>query len=165
LSIAAVFMAVFFAIPNDAFAHAERLTSRPEAGADLQEAPTELAISFSEPPTGDSVVEVVDGCGNDLVQEVKVQNQDITAQLAKGQPGTWKVQSSVVSGVDGHPTKDSWRFAVAGEADCSQRASGQTADGKEDDGGDFPVIPVVIGAVLVLGVAVMLRVLTGRSAD
>jgi methionine-rich copper-binding protein CopC len=154
---------VAFALP--ASAHAERVSSQPEAGAELQGVPTNLAISFSEPPTGDALLEVLDGCGNDVVQQMKVQNQEITAQFSGGQPGSWTVRTSVVSGVDGHPTKDSWKFSVAGKADCSQEAAGPRDGGEEEDGSSFPVIPVLIGTVVVLLVAVLLRVLTGRSAD
>jgi copper resistance protein C len=154
-----------------ASAHAERIRSEPEEGVKLDAAPAELSISFTEPPTGDANLIVMDGCENDVVQDIHVENMSVSASLGEGQPGTWVVRSTVVSLVDGHQTQDSWTFAVKGSKDCSApndtggeqaRAAG---DEDEDDTSSFPVLPVAIGAVVILGLAALLRVLTGRSSD
>jgi methionine-rich copper-binding protein CopC len=148
-----------------ASAHAERTSSQPEEDQRLNQPPAQLAINFSEPPTGDAAVEVTDGCGNDVVGNREVQNQEITARLADGQPGRWKVTTTVVSGVDGHQTRDSWNFTVTGKADCSQAAGPTEAEDEEDTGGDFPVVLVLAVGLGVLIVAFGLRLLTGRSSD
>ena len=172
LSLFGAVAAVILAVPlqTTAYAHAERIKSSPEEGAKLDEVPTQMAIGFSEPPTGDSNLEVTDGCGNDVIDELKVANQQVSASLTDGQPGKWNVRSSVVSGLDGHPTKDSWSFTVSGQKDCSAgggEGGGGRAGGDEDDAEEssFPVVPVALGALAVLAVAVLLRVLTGRSND
>ena len=163
LLIVAIFIVTMSSVAS---AHAERTSSQPEEGARLDQVPTTLAIDFSEPPTGDAVLEVLDGCGNDVVETLNVQNQEISAELLEGQPGRWSVTSTVVSGIDGHQTKDSWKFAVAGKADCSEAAAGSGERGpQEEEDSDFPIIPVVAGAIGVLVVAVLLRVMTGRSED
>lgn len=153
-----------------ASAHAERLGSQPEEGARLKKAPTSISIDFTEPPTGDARLEVLDGCGDDVVQAVEVANRNITSPLQDGEPGDWKVTSTVVSGIDGHQTKDSWSFEVAGQKDCSQgggagEGGGEAAGDEQDDGSSLPVIPIALGAAGVLAVALLLRMLTGRSDD
>lgn len=149
-----------------AFAHAERVSSHPEEGDRLKEAPSKVSIEFSEPPAADASLQVVDGCGNDVAGEVQVANQGISVPIDGGQPGKWKVDSTVVSGLDGHETRDSWTFSVGGKADCSQGGGGGRArGGGDEDESSFPVIPVVIGAVVVLAVALLLRAVTGRSED
>lgn len=164
--VAAVLAAVFLqAAP--ASAHAERSASTPKEGATVAAPPKTLEITFTEPPTGDAVVEVVDGCRRDVVADVQVQNFDITADLAKGQPGDWEVRTNVISGVDGHNTRDRWSFAVRGQADCSAAKTDapEAADGPddEDEGGGSGALPLLVigGATLAL-VAVGL-VLRGRS--
>lgn len=151
-----------------AWAHAERLRSVPEQGTKLDKAPAELSIDFTEPPTGDANLVVMDGCETDVVQELQVQDTSVSASLAEGQPGTWVVRSTVVSGVDGHQTNDSWSFTVKGSKDCSapSEATDQARDeGDSEDESSLPVVPVAIGAVAVLGIALLLRALTGRSSD
>ena len=160
---------LFLLAPSTAFAHAERVSSTPKESARVQRVPAKLAISFSEPPTGDSNLEVLDGCGNDVVDEILVQNMDVSATLQRGQPGNWEVRSSVVSGVDGHQTDDTWSFRVAGPKDCSKAPSDGGGDrpraggDDDDDESSFPVVPIAIGVAALLVVAIGLRVLTGRS--
>jgi methionine-rich copper-binding protein CopC len=149
-----------------ASAHAERIDSNPEENAQLDQAPESLSINFTEPPTGDARLEVLDGCKRDVTGAIKVQNQSISAPLDSGQPGTWRVTSTVISGVDGHQTEDSWTFRVSGEPDCSQAAAEPDEEETgEEEGGDFPVVPVLLGGAVFAVAVVLLRVLTGRSDD
>lgn len=148
-----------------AAAHAERSSSRPEEGVTVARAPGALSITFTEPPTGDAVVEVADGCGRDVVSDVEVQNFAITASLADGQPGKWTVRTNVISGVDGHNTRDRWTFGVRGEADCSapQTDAPDAAAGDDDDEGGGSAVPLLaIGAATVALIAIGL-VLRGRG--
>jgi methionine-rich copper-binding protein CopC len=150
-----------------ASAHAERSSSRPEEGAAVAAAPGKLAITFTEPPTGDAVVEVADGCGRDVVTDVDVQNFEITATLADGQPGRWTVQTNVISGIDGHNTRDRWNFSVRGEADCSAPQTeapdpGAAGGADDEDDGGAPVALLVIGAATI-GLVVVGLLVRGRS--
>jgi copper transport protein len=146
-----------------AVAHAERSDSTPREGAAVATAPEELHITFTEPPTGDAVAEVLDGCGREVVTGIEVQNFEITARLASGQPGKWTVQTNVISGVDGHNTRDRWSFKVRGEPDCSAPeteapdAAGDPED--SDDGGSsaFPLIALVAATLVLVAVGVALR--------
>ncbi|HEX2195446.1 MAG TPA: copper resistance CopC family protein [Actinomycetota bacterium] len=147
-------------------AHAERSASTPAEGARVGAAPETLQITFTEPPTGDAVAEVVDGCGRDVVTDVAVENLEMTATLGEGQPGRWTVNTNVISAVDGHNTRDRWTFTVRGEADCSAPESatpgGAAGDEEEEDGGSALPLLMVGGATLAL-IAVAL-VLRGRSS-
>lgn len=160
-------IAAILAQAAPASAHAERSASTPKEGAAVAAPPEALNITFTEPPTGDAVVEVVDGCKRDVVADVEVQNFEITAALTGGQPGRWTVRTNVISGVDGHNTRDEWTFQVRGEPDCS--AAETTApdaagdEGDEDDGGGsaLPLLLVVGATVALVVVGLLLR---GRSS-
>ena len=147
-----------------AFAHAERSASTPKEGATVAAPPETLNITFTEPPTGDAVVEIADGCGRDVVADLEVQNFEITATLAAGQPGRWTVNSNVISGIDGHNTRDRWTFQVRGEADCSApetEAPDATGDDEdEDEGGGSSALPLLLivgGTLALVVVGLMLR--------
>lgn len=149
-----------------ALAHAERSGSTPQEGTTVRAVPGELQISFTEPPTGDAVAEVLDGCGRDVVADVEVQNLELTASLDEGQPGKWTVRTNVISGIDGHNTRDRWTFTVRGEADCEAAATegpGATGDEDEDDGGGGSIVPLlaIVGGTLALVIVGLL--LRGRS--
>jgi methionine-rich copper-binding protein CopC len=149
-----------------ALAHAERSASRPEEGAALAQVPESLQITFTEPPTGDAVVEVADGCGREVAGDIEVQNFEITASLAEGQPGRWTVRTNVISGVDGHNTRDRWTFQVRGEADCSApetdapKAAGDDEDDEDGGGSSAPLLVIGVATVALVAVGLMLR---GRS--
>lgn len=121
----------------------------PREGARLGAPPDEVVIDFTEPPTSEFRLQVLDGCGNDTLDDAEVRNRTITASLAAGQPGEWTVLSSVISGLDGHQTNDSFSFAVRGPRDCSQDAPADTT-GDDGAGDDAPVTPLLIGGVLML---------------
>ena len=147
-----------------AFGHAERAATEPKVGARLNAAPEVVSVSYTEPPAGNPEFKVMDGCGNDVVEDLKVQNMTIEATLAAGQPGNWEVEWQVVSGVDGHDTRDSYSFKVAGTKDCNVAAPHDDSEGidlVEPSGpGAGVLIPVALGAVALIGLALFLR---GRS--
>ena len=160
-AIAALVAAVAPAAP--ALAHAERSASTPKEGAAVAAPPDALRITFTEPPTGDATVQVLDGCGRDVVTDIEVQNFEITSALAAGQPGTWNVQTNVISGVDGHNTRDRWTFQVRGEADCSaaETDAPPEAGGDEEDGGgggsSTPLIALGAATLVLIAVGLVLR--------
>ena len=150
------------AAATPALAHAERLSSDPKPGSNLNEPPQHLYVNFSEPPTGDSVAVVTDGCGNDVVGTTEVTNKTLHLTLDEGQPGRWKVETSVISGLDGHPTKDSFRFRVQGERDCSAAPDGGDDEegggtDTEDSGSSLPILLIAGGAVVLVGGAAAIR--------
>ena len=99
-----------------AAAHANYVKSNPAADARLVKAPTEIRISFSEPPSPKgSAIEVLDEQGA---------RWDLGAVVASGEPnglkvglkpigdGGYTVAWTAVSAVDGHETKGSFAFVI-----------------------------------------------------
>ena len=151
-------------VTSPASAHAERAKSTPKEGERVTAAPSELTITFTEPPAGNAKVSVLDGCDDEVALSREVSNLEIVAELGEGQPGKWKVSTTLVSGLDGHPTKDRWTFNVAGEADCSQEAAPAPAATEEETGdGGVPSILIIgaVGGLALVGLAVLFR--KGRS--
>lgn len=142
-----------------AAAHAERSSEQPKEDATVEAPPAEITVGFTEPPTGDASASVTDGCGNELVSAVAAGNQTLTVSLAEGQPGKWQVATTVVSAVDGHRTKDSYSFTVAGDPDCNAAAPELPSDDEVPDtgGSSLPWIPITIGIVAMLGIAMLVR--------
>ena len=136
-----------------ASAHAERIRSKPDEGERASAPPAALRIDFSEPPIGDARFIVLDGCGNDVVEEIDAHGTTIDATLRDGQPGDWQVETRVVSGVDGHATSDAWSFSVRGSPDCSEEPEetppASAGDEDEDPGGDGTFLLVFAGLTLV----------------
>lgn len=161
IAVMALVLLSFVAAPR-AFGHAERAATTPEVGARVDEVPAAVSVSYTEPPAGNPVFRVLDGCGNDVVGDLKVQDMTIDATLTGGQPGAWNVEWRVISGVDGHDTRDSYSFKVAGQKDCTVAAPEQPEgrDVPEDGPGAGFLLPIAIGAVLLAGMALFLR---GRS--
>lgn len=153
LSITALIVVVFSA---PAFGHAALTKATPKNGAELDAVPASVVIDYAEPPTTDSKFKVIDGCGRDVARNVEILNQQITAETDSGQPGGWKVEWSVVSAVDGHLTKDGVAFNVAGEADCEQAAADDTPT-DEESGTTFPIVPVAVATLLILGATLVVR--------
>jgi len=150
-------VALVVTLAPPAHAHSERTSSQPDEGDRLGRAPAMLAIDFSEPPTSGAKVTVLDGCGRNVVSAIDVRGQTIETALAEGQPGAWTVQTSVISSVDGHNTTDEWRFRVRGAADCAAAAPEPDAPIETPAGGSIPVVPLVIAAVAVVGIALVVR--------
>ena len=92
--------------------------------------------------------------------DFEVTDRTIHANLDPGQPGTWKVRTRVVSGLDGHPTRDRWSFEVGGTRDCAALPPGadETEEPEEEDGGGVGAAALLAAAAVVLiGVAAAIR--------
>lgn len=163
-----------------ALAHGDLESTIPEADSKLKKPTDHIIINFTEPPAKASSVEVVDGCKDDIIEEVDFEERVAHVFLSEGQPGRWKVSYQVVSAADGHKTDGSYSLTVAGKADCSDKGGGKDdANGGDDDsdgtgsgpsaGGDdpdeegssFPVVPVIIGTAVLLALALLARRLSG----
>lgn len=159
-------------LPVHALAHGDAQTSDPAPGARVRKVPARIAISFTEPPTKDSRFEVMDGCDQDVFQELVGSGTEVELRLADGQPGRWNVSYRVISATDGHLTRKSFGFKVAGSKDCSEPDPGETddqigtpppqvasGDGEESS---FPLGPVAIGGGAVVLIALVVRLLSAR---
>ena len=162
-----------------AYAHGDISSSNPEADSSVKKAPGHLIINFTESPTKSSVVKVKDGCGTEIVDNLDFSQKTAHVFVEDGRPGKWKVSYKVLSADDGHRTSGSYGFTVNGKEDCasdggnssggnnngSEGGPGDQAAGgpgnEEDDESSFPVVPIAIGSVGVIGLALIARRLSG----
>lgn len=168
-AIGAAFLILGGTLP--ALAHGDLAATVPPKGSTLPKPIDHLAITFSQAPTKDAVVKVVDGCDRDVVKRVDLQDRVAHVYLSDPQPGKWRVSYRIVSSVDGHPSRNGYGLTVKGKPDCSKPKPDESKDGPgdgpnaagrngsvpEDDGSSFPVVPVAIGTVAVLGLAFAVR--------
>jgi len=156
-------------------AHGDLVSTIPKQDSKLKKPPDHLIINFTEPPAKGSVVTVRDGCRDDVVDELDFEERVGHVFLSEGRPGDWKVSYKVISAADGHKTAGSYSLTVAGKADCSEKppkdeppkdnGSGEgpqaTGDGGDDDESSFPVVPVALGSLGVIALALVARRLSG----
>ena len=165
-------LALVLLVPVAALGHGELESEIPEAGSKVNGPPSHLILNFTEPPTKDAVFKVEDGCGRDVLREAFVEGNVGHVFLEKGgQPGKWEVSYEVVSATDGHETSGSYPLTVTGKADCSKPPPDKEGDGganggaaaptganqDDDDGGSFPVLPVGLGVIAVIALALIAR--------
>ena len=171
-------LCVVFAGPALAHGDIERL--RPEAEEVKNKAPDHVMITFTEAPTKDGRVKVLDGCGEEMTREKYVQGRTLHVFLNEGAPGEWNVSYNVISAVDGHKTNGQYSFTVKGEPACEEPApeasetaaepsgDADTASGPDttptsDESGGIPVAMVGIGVLALIGIAFLVRM--GASPD
>lgn len=172
-----------------ALGHGETVKTDPKKNATVAAVPQTVAVDLSEPPTNGSLFKVTDGCARNVAAHVTVEGNKLVAHIDGAQPGKWKAAYQIVSAADGHPSDGSWTFTVEGVADCdsdgdesatgtpapTESSTGDAGDvsvpeddtervagtpASDSDDGSFPVIPVVIGAIALLGAAAFVRAKT-----
>ncbi len=150
-------------------AHAVLNAARPDEGTRLEAPPEIVRLSFTEPPTTDANVVVLDGCGANVVTSTEILDDDITLSLAESQPGRWSVRYQVVSAVDGHPTTGGFSFTVAGESDCAAAADAPEPNAGEEGGRGVSLVPLLVISSLIvaagLGTSLWLSRAAGRGDD
>jgi methionine-rich copper-binding protein CopC len=157
------------AVAAPAHAHGEIQGTDPGARSTVGRAPRSVAVTFTEAPTAQAVLEVTDGCKRDVAQAVDVTDATATVRLASGRPGKWRVSYRVISALDGHLTKGDYTFTVAGKKDCTpdEKPTDDPGDGptqaappddEEDaEGSGAPVVPIALGAIALVAVALIVR--------
>ena len=157
------------AVAAPAGAHGDIQATNPEPESKVRRAPRSVAVTFTEAPTAQAVLNVTDGCKRDVGQGVDVADATATVRVATGQPGKWQVSYRVISSLDGHQTRGRYSFTVAGKKDCTpdedptddpgdgptQAADGDTDEPEESSGA--PVIPIALGAIGLIAVALIVR--------
>lgn len=113
--IALVIASLLF-LPGMASAHATPVSTTPEMSSQVQEAPKEISIRFSERiDSGASTLVVRDPAGASAASAVHVDPQDprtLIAAMHASSTGAYTVTWSVVSSDDGHFTRGSYAFVV-----------------------------------------------------
>jgi methionine-rich copper-binding protein CopC len=166
--------ACLLAVAGPVWGHGREIKTDPKRNAELKRPPAAVTIELTEAATDDAVVEVADGCNENVAAHIAISEETITAHLVQGQPGDYHVDWSVVSAVDGHPTKGAFEFSGKGKPDCSTgNGGGGGNDGgdAEDTGGggaapppasdeddsSFPIVPVGLGVLGVIAIGLGAR--------
>lgn len=104
-------------LPLTASAHSQLISSSPAAGEKLDQAPTEVVLTFSEEiQAGLSQVTVTDGEGLPMTDGKPVADgATLTQPLGQLHPGPYTITYKVVS-ADGHPISDAITFTVTEKA-------------------------------------------------
>jgi methionine-rich copper-binding protein CopC len=149
------------AVPTVVAAHADLESSTPEAGADLDTAPTEVVLTFSGELDPASTFVVTDADGTTVGEgelDLDVAERNVLSGTVDiSEPGVYTVAWTAVS-VDGHPEEGSFEFGF--QADAAQPTPG---DDHHDGGAESPdtAMPsptgpnpaVLVGLLLVVGAA------------
>jgi methionine-rich copper-binding protein CopC len=166
--------ACLLAVAGPAWGHGREVKTDPKRNAELPRPPAAVTIELTEAATDDAVVKVADGCNENVAAHIAISEEMLTAHLVQGQPGEYHVDWSVISAVDGHPTKGSFSFSVKGKPDCSSGTAGgggnnggdadDTGGGgaaappaSDEDDSSFPVVPVGLGVLGVIAIGLGAR--------
>lgn len=125
--------AALLLVAGPASAHDQLLSSDPKDGATLDEHPASISLTFSSAPL-DTGIEVV-LVGPDGVtaqgQDIQVDDEVVTAQLAEDLPaGRYDVAWHVVSS-DGHPIDGEFSYVVEAAAEPTASPSGEATEEAE----------------------------------
>jgi methionine-rich copper-binding protein CopC len=176
VGLSAVFVAAILCLSiGAAWAHGDIVKTDPKKNTRVA-LPEVVSVTLSEAPVPQSRLEITDGCGRDVTEEVAVRGEVLQASIGDAQPGKWTAAFRAVSAVDGHETEADWSFTVEGTADCDgdteetvptsstppsfvPDAAGDdsTTNTSDSDESSFPVVPVVIGGVALIAVAAAVR--------
>ena len=149
------------AIPAIASAHVELISSSPEAGANLDSAPTEVIVSFDDEVDPDhSTFSVTDADGNEVgsgevdltVADRNVLRGDVTIS----EPGVYTVNYTV-AGVDGHEIVGTFSFGFNTEEAIPEPTGGEHEDPDTALPYDQPT-PLPVVGLLLIGLAGVLGV-------
>ncbi len=157
------------AVPAPAHAHGDIQGSDPAPRSTVRRSPRSVAVTFTEAPTAQAVLTVTDGCRRDVTRAVDVTDATATVRVSSGEPGRWRVAYRVISSLDGHQTQGRYAFTVAGARDCTPdedptddpglaptRAEAPR-DREEPAGSGAPVVPIALGAVALVAIALAVR--------
>lgn len=158
-------------VPSAALAHGDFVGSDPQVGSTVKAVPGQVKVTLTE-TSARARVTVKDGCGDRVTEDLVIQEEDLIATIGAAQPGDWKVKWFSVSTVDGHSTTGTFSFEVKGAPDCSEpgdepdpeaspsstpndSAGGPSDNG--DEGGGFPMLPILFGGGAAIVLAAIVR--------
>ena len=150
------------AIPAVASAHVELVSTSPEAGDNLDSAPTEVVVTFNEELDPDhSTFTVADADGNEVgsgevdltVADRNVMRGDVTVS----DPGIYTV-SYTVAGVDGHEIEGTFSFGYNTDATIPEPTGGEHDEGPDTALPYGQPSPLPVVGALLIGLAAVLGV-------
>lgn len=163
-AVLALIVAAVVLFPGPAFAHALIASSQPRAGQTLGTAPGVVSLRFTEPLNPSlSKATVIDPTGRSFSGSAR--GSQILIPLSSNAPGTYEVDWTSVSALDGHVLHGSFHFAVG----VARRAAGGAAGGTTSLGRSDLLIAVpraIEDAAVLLAIGMLaLGALARREAD
>jgi methionine-rich copper-binding protein CopC len=165
-------VAVALSISTPALGHADVEEMTPSANSRVRKSPREVKLVLAEPPGPGSTLQVRDGCRANVVEDVVADEGEsiLSAALARGEPGRWRVRFQSISAVDGHLVRGGFKFTVAGKHRCGEgknKGDGGTTrqgqagdlprDSDESGSSSLPVVPLALGTAALVGIALVAR--------
>ncbi|HET7521182.1 MAG TPA: copper resistance CopC family protein [Candidatus Limnocylindria bacterium] len=159
LACAAVVAGLLAAFPAMTLAHVELIESSPEAGSNLDTAPTEVTITFDDeldPADSSFTVTNVDGneVGSGEVDLTVADRNVLRGDVEISDPGVYTVSYSV-AGVDGHEIDGTFSFGFNADEEIPEATGGEE---HPDTALPAPVSPLAtaVGVMLLLAGMVLL---------
>jgi methionine-rich copper-binding protein CopC len=166
-------VAVALSISVPALGHADVEETTPSANSRVRKPPREVMLVLAEPPGPGSTLQVRDGCRANVVEDVVADEGEsmLSAALARGEPGRWRVRFQSISAVDGHLVRGGFKFTVSGKHRCGEsknkgdggsnrqgpQAGDRRGDSDESEGSSLPVVPLALGTAALVGIALVAR--------
>jgi methionine-rich copper-binding protein CopC len=165
-------VAVALSISTPALGHADVEEMTPSANSRVRKSPREVKLVLAEPPGPGSTLQVRDGCRANVVEDVVADEGEsiLSAALARGEPGRWRVRFQSISAVDGHLVRGGFKFTVAGKHRCGEgknkgdggtnrqgQAGDLPRDSDESGSSSLPVVPLALGTAALVGIALVAR--------
>jgi copper resistance protein C len=154
--------AALLAFPAVASAHVELISSSPEAGTNLDAAPTEVTVTFDDELDPDhSAFTVTDADGNEVGSgevDLTVADRNVMrGEVSVSDPGVYTVNYTV-AGVDGHEIDGTFSFGYNTDATIPEPTGGEH---HEDPDTALPYgqpSPLPVVGALLIGLAAVLGV-------
>jgi methionine-rich copper-binding protein CopC len=156
-TLALVAASAWLAVPPAVMGHVELVSSTPEAGANLDTAPTEVTITFDDeldPDLSSFTVTDSDGgnVGNGQVDLTVADRNVMTGAVSITDPGVYTV-GYTVAGVDGHVLGGAFSFGFNAGQQIPKPSGGE----HPDTAMPAPAPPLAqLAGVLLLGLAVLI---------
>ena len=162
LLLATLALAALLAIPAVASAHVELVSSSPEAGDNVDSAPTEVVVTFDDELDPDhSSFTVADADGNEVGSgEVDLTAADrnvLRGEVTIADPGVYTV-SYVVAGLDGHEIEGTFSFGFNTDESIPDPTGGEHDDGPDTALPHRQPSPLPLAGALLIGLAAVLGV-------
>jgi hypothetical protein len=160
-----------FALP--ASAHNVLVGSTPTAGSSLAAGPSRVELDFNAPvQRGADVITVIGPDGNhwERTENATVNGDSVSTDVSPlGPAGQYKIGYRIIS-ADGHPVSGEVTFTLTAAGSGKPVApaanqAGTSAAGNSSGGGGIPVWVWIVGAVLVLGVALFVALRSGGRTE
>lgn len=140
-------------VPGLALGHVELIESSPEAGSNLNSAPTEVTVTFDDELNPDeSSFTVTDADGNEVgggeVDLTVADRNVLRGDVDISDPGVYTV-SYVVAGVDGHEIDGTFSFGFNAEEEIPDATGGEEHPDTALPAPPNPM-PMILGVVLLL---------------